>query len=165
MVSETLREHSEFDENNKIRYMIVYELNPGFDHELVKKIKMEKRYLPLWPTAGNYIKIVWEIDYSNPTEMRISVYEARENWFGTGSEKIADMDVNFYFEEDPWFLKAEGLKEHIMIHGVKVTIKAILHDLVWYFRDRLRIEDEEIKAIFYDLLEYIRNQLRLERGE
>jgi hypothetical protein len=140
---QTQREYTEFDESNKIRYMIVYETNPEFENEIIKKIKMEKRWLPLWPTAGNYARIVWEIDYSNPTEVVISVWSSRENWNGTGSDRIADVTANFYFEEDPWFLVTKDLEEHIKDHGVKETIKAVLHDLLWYFRDGLRIEREE----------------------
>ncbi len=139
-----IREHSEFDDKNKIRYMIVYELNPEFENELVKKIKMEKRYLPLWPTAYNYIKIVWEIDYSNPTTIKISIYEARENWFGTGSTRIAEIDANFFFEEDPWFLTSRELEEHIERFGVKETAKDILLSLLDYFEDSLTLEKETL---------------------
>jgi hypothetical protein len=165
MVGETQREYSEFDERNKVRYVIVYELNPEFENELVKHLVIEKRYLPLWPATESYIKVVWEISYSNLREMRISVYEARENLFGTGSERFIDANVNFYFEKDPWFMKSKELEEHIRGRGVRETIKEILNDLIWYFRNRLIVEDEEVKSIFYDLLEYIRSQSRLEKEE
>ncbi len=139
-----IRGHSEFDDKNKIKYTIEYELNEEFDYELVKYIAIEKRYLPLWPTAGNYVKIVWGIDYSDPTVVRVSIYEARENWYGTGSRRIAEIDANFFFEEDPWFLEAKELEEHIEEFGVKETAKDILDSLLWYFKDSLVLEKETL---------------------
>ncbi|PNV81253.1 MAG: hypothetical protein C0179_03660 [Fervidicoccus sp.] len=141
---QTQKEFSEFDEKKKIKYTIEYELNEEYDYELVKHLMIEKRYLPLWPTAGNYAKIVWKIDYSDPTTIRISIYEARESWFGTGSSGIAEIDANFFFEEDPWFLKAEELEEHIEKFGVKETAKDILDSLLDYFRDSLMLEKETL---------------------
>ncbi|PNV79772.1 MAG: hypothetical protein C0179_06815, partial [Fervidicoccus sp.] len=138
------REYSEFDDKNKIKYTIEYELNEEYDYELVKHLTIEKRYLPLWPTAGNYAKIVWKIDYSDPTTIKISVYEARENWYGTGSTRIADIEANFYFEEDPWFLTSRELEEHIEKFGVKETAKDILDSLLDYFEDSLALEKETL---------------------
>jgi hypothetical protein len=144
ITQETRKEYSEFDEEEKIRYTIEYELNEEYDYELVKRIEIEKRYLPLWPQAGNYAKIVWKIDYSDPTTIRISIYEARENWFGTGSSKIADIETNFYFEEDPWFLKSEELEDYIKEFGVKKTAEQILLSLLDYFKDALKLEKETL---------------------
>jgi hypothetical protein len=141
---QTQKEFSEFDEKKKIKYTIEYELNPEFDYELVKYIEIEKRYLPLWPQAGNYAKIVWRIDYSDPTAIKISVYEARESWYGTGSSRIAEIEADFFFEEDPWFLEAKELEEHIERFGIKETAKDILDSLLDYFRDSLMLEKETL---------------------
>jgi hypothetical protein len=130
---------SEFVEDEKTLYSIEYRINP--ENDLVEYLELERRYLPLYP-YGNYSKIVWKIDYSSPTLMRITVYTAHENWNGTGSEKIMEAEVDFFFNEDPWFLTSE-LKDYIERYGVKVTIRDILHDLLEYFRDSLRIKEVE----------------------
>jgi hypothetical protein len=126
---------TELVEQEKSEYIIDYEKD---EEGLVKYLRIEKIYYPIYP-HGNHVAYVLKIDYSDPTEMKLTIYYRRMSWNGTGSDVVMEAAVDFHFAEDPWFLTKE-LEEIIERDGVKETVKAILEDLKELFIDALTIK-------------------------
>ena len=132
------KRYEELVESEKTEYALEYESN----EEDVVKLRLERKYLPLYP-YGNYVMRVWYIDYSDPPDIKVSIYNVRNSWNGTGRDDLLDIVVDLHSFEDPWFFDTNQLEDMIESRGVKETIKAILETLIDFITDPLKFEDCE----------------------
>jgi hypothetical protein len=130
---------SQFVKSEKTDYIVTVKYNQ--ENNVVKYIKIEKQFLPLYPEAGNYISDIWEI-FNDGDGFTVEAYELRMSWGGTGSSEPIVLKYEGDYGEWWLFDDAEWLIHDLKNKDIREVIEDIFKSILEYFSDALTLEQE-----------------------
>jgi hypothetical protein len=131
-------EFSEFIKEEKTDYIVTVKYNQ--ENNVVKYIKIEKQFLPLYPEAGNYVSDIWEI-FNDGDGFTVRTYELRMSWGGTGSSEPIILQYQGDYGQW-WLFDAEELIYDLRNKDIREVIKDIFKSILEYFSEALALEQE-----------------------
>jgi hypothetical protein len=132
-------EFSQFIKEEKTDYIVTVKYNQ--ENNVVKYIKIEKQFLPLYPEAGNYISDIWEIFNNSADGFTVRTYELRMSWGGTGSSEPIVLKYEGDYGEW-WLFDTEQLIHDLKNNNIREVIEDIFKSILEYFSEALALEQE-----------------------